>query len=1455
MQLSNNNGVLSVPESIYFSPNDIVKAINVGVAATGITTTSSITATDGITTASTSCVVIPLGISSVGLNTTLFVGFSSNSVIANITLQSRTATDRIVNVASSNSAVLNVPSVGIATILAGSISTSIVLLVGNAVTSNTSINITASYRSTISTATITATPFILSLGLSTNIFTGNQLYGSIVATPSIQTPPKANLTINLSSSLSTILSTPATAIISIGSATSTFNLNIGSAVTYAMSPQITASISAGVATQAATANPFSISTISASNYRPILGLQTSIITLTLSTAPASSLIVYNVVQNPSGVSMVYPSSTSFAVGSISTSYGIATYIQTSSGLGVTIAGAPLGYNTSPTPGLTLLSDIWRITDFTITPTSIVGGGANSLGVAQSFILTATLNLGVGTTVYISSNTTQINVSNLNFTGSLSTVGYATGFSTSAITNLSITATGPSGMSSTLSNLTLNPFLISDFSLIPSWGGGYSSNYTVGGIGATTLGVVTLNAYVATGVHTVKFSGINTYIFAYDQSYVYPNIGYATVTVGSNTTSIALGFNTVYSSFSTSVTATSFNAIGIATSSVLVKPIPEYDMVFEPILANQPANIFANLSYPIPVAIGIGVTISNGQSVLINVQPSLTGVSSVFQYGSISFNTTLIAQTTMVGLIQTYYVTGYAKSGGAFGMGYNMYGELSRNYPVSGSTGSYKKIFMGLPKAVKTASGNHHNIMMDYNGDVYGIGDNTYNQLAYLNIVGLTTSIFKIIDFPYKAKAVYAQNNSSYVLLSDNSLYSFGANNSYCLGTSSFTGVATYVPQLISTSVHLFSAYNDRGALITYNNKTGIQSLYEFGQYQSVAGLVGKAVTQVTYNGVTKNVTGIAFSNINVGPTHTVASAIWVDLTTGVSSSGVLAWGGNSYGQIGIASTSSTVPTPNVLHKYNSLGTAVPIENSNLIFADYNFSMIIGAGNSIYTIGAAITSNSAGTATGTASTVISQYPPLGFATNTALTNVYKNSKHYIWNSGIGSVYVSGGVLDQSIISTINTANIQLFAENNYVEQAESANCIDQSGSRLVLFNAGVVFSHALPDKYVAQPVQYFGPNTSSYSGGFIALFNSTNLLAYYYDLVSGWQGSWVYGAADDCDGLADISIGVSNGVSTSLNPKLQWVFIHGIKNAYNGVTTTVSVNSLLGITTTASSPLSLNAQTQTSFTRTSYATKIDNTHLKNYIGFAYTYSAVTYQWQTTSRNYALGYQNGLMEIYGDGWRFGVGSTIVGSTIDPAFIGSWTVDSEVSCLKSIMETSGSNNVYLITATTGRYVYSYDGDGGGDANVNYSQSTALPRLIASTQLDLTYGYITLINSYVSGSFIAATSNNYLIIVSNSDLRLISSILVPSRITSLLWSQNSTSTENHPNSIFVTTSSGSVYSYYVDPEANYEIGLNYVNAAGNYQVLTYNGIQSGLAVTSCFESSTSDTFSIILDSSRPNG
>jgi hypothetical protein len=937
--VSSSNSLIYVPGSVYFPSDVFSKVISVGVGSTANATSAIISVTDGISTSQSPITVFPIGISSIGLNTSSFVAYSDDQVIANIQLNAITQSPVTINLNSTDSSRLRSP-LGIVTVPAGSIGIITSLSVGLTTSIQKNISIIASYRSTSGIATITALPFSFSFSVNNRNFVGNQGVTTIGATASINRSPIGVLTVNLNSTGQTILGAPTSAYIFPSTFSTSQVLSVGSAVTQNTNIFITALIPGSVSTSLSTAAPFIISSAVSDLPTPVFGLQTATVTFTINSAPLSNLLIRNIVTSTTMLNTVFPSFSTIFAGSSTTSFGVSTGLQYGQGLAITVQGAPLGFNTSPTPALTMLNDRWRVTNLIVSPNNIVGGSAYADGSVQQFGVTATLNVGLATTVYISSSSTRVDTRNISFgtsgTGAATSTGYSTGLSTTAITGFAITAVGPYGITTTATGLTLNPFLISSFSTSYIWNGvaTQSPAYIVGGIGATAVATITLNAYVLTGLQTVLYSTIGTFITRPG----FATLGVSSILIGSNSTSIFLTSLRVPSSFTTSVTARLVGD-GISTAFINVQPIPSYFAVFDPIVSGSASRLYLFPSAPLPISQGVAVTYSNGVTGNISLNANVTGIATEIPFRSFGLSTTFKAEVQTLGITQTYYVTGYNTSGNAFSVGYNYYGELSKNYPVIGPLiGSADRVYMGLSSVLKTASGYHHNLALDSKGEVFSIGLNTYNQLGYL---GASTNIFYQVGLPttFKVRDIFAQRNSSYVITADNNLYAWGGNNLYALGTSTIS-ISTSMPRLVDTNVQLFSAYEDNAAYVTFNNQTGIQSVFQFGAGRTI--ITGFAITQLAIFGSSRPISNLIISVLDQGPNHTVAGGTWTDTATGLSSSGVFAWGANSFYQTGFTSTLGVSTVPNILIGFNTFNQKALIPYNQHIIADYNFSLVEGA---------------------------------------------------------------------------------------------------------------------------------------------------------------------------------------------------------------------------------------------------------------------------------------------------------------------------------------------------------------------------------------------------------------------------------------------------------------------------------------------------------------------------------
>jgi hypothetical protein len=135
--------------------------------------------------------------------------------------------------------------------------------------------------------------------------------------------------------------------------------------------------------------------------------------------------------------------------------------------------------------------------------------------------------------------------------------------------------------------------------------------------------------------------------------------------------------------------------------------------------------------------------------------------------------------------------------------------------------------------------------------------------------------------------------------------------------------------------------------------------------------------------------------------------------------------------------------------------------------------------------------------------------------------------------------------------------------------------------------------------------------------------------------------------------------------------------------------------------------------------------------------------------------------------------------------------------------------------------------------------------------------YGYVILIEGQPNGQILVGTSNNYFLIMNPYSLSIIAYALIPTGpITSFAFDYLPIWVNHTLNNIYYVTTKSKCYAYYYFPSNNnYEIGLNYFNASGGFQLLTYDGNSTGMAMTGIFNASTNFTMTLILDSNRPSG
>lgn len=1446
----NSNNTLISGQNIYFAPNDKVKVVNLSVGQTSLLSFTQISVTDGISTSSVNVNINPIGIVSMGVSTSFFTAYSNDAPFLNVVFNAKPKTPRTFTMTSSNPAVGSI--FGIATLQPGLIGYQTTIYLPSPVAVSQSITFLSNYRSTFGVATANAQPFNLTVGFNTSMFYANQFYNDVLYTASVNKSPVGILTVNINNTRQDLLNTPLQTNILPGSVSTTIRPVIGGASTVAVGFALTSTITGSITTTYMTAVPFFVVNASSDNLNPILGLQTATVTFTLSTAPKNNTWIRNVITNPSGVSMVFPTLSTVLPGLTQTSFSLSTTALSGPGLAITVQGAPYGFNTTPNPGLILVTDFWRIINFSVIPNSIVGGGADYLGFAQSFSASVTLNAGFTTTVRIVSSSPLVDTRNIVFsnTGLISTTqnSYSTSLITSSVVGLALTAIGPSGISSTISGLFVNPFQITSFSTSYVWNGvsTNSPNYLVGGLGATALVNVELNAYPLSTAQTVEFYTDNANVFAYNQDFVPPVLGYATVYPGSFSTSLAVGANYTLTGYSTSVTGRLLSLpAGLNTSILNVQTFPEYEVIFEPVLSSRESGILVSLSSSIPVKTGLALTFTTGESFMFELGSASATIISSYTYGSFGLDTTLVATTLALNSLQTSYITAYSAVSGAFGMGYNQFGELTNRYPVSGAVqGSAEKVYMGISSVLKSASGDNHNLLLDSNFIVYGVGLNNDHQILGTG----TTSIFKTLNLGFPVRDIYASEDTSYVISHDNTLYSFGLNWNGSLGTVGFGRTST--PYKMLEDVRLFASCRSAFIAVTHNPETNSQAIYT--NWPGL-GISAKPIGSLTVNGIARTINNLRVSAVDVGGSHYVVSGRWNDGATGIQSNGVFAWGSNLSYQLGTTANQifGILTSPNVL--LSSSGSLIP--SSDIIVADEN-QTIIYIGNTAYQYGSGNRANQTGLSVGLTPTsmprIINNIP--------SGNNVYKIAKsenHYAYVDSAKNVFLSGGAnFSPTIISTSTTQSVFLFAQNGITSQRPRASVIfNDFTNGINIFDRNInVSSNILQSatKYSVQPALYVGAAITNYYGGFAVLQSGpTGFYTLYRDSDSNTIGIVNRSTADS---VLDVSISAPYNVDS---------FNIGIQSTLMAVLRRVGqvnyrLNTIVGISSGTSLPnftySGRGSVNITSLFPTS-PNLIEVGYMAGYKRSTYFNGSIDVNWNSVLYNIIVANDAGRLTFYGN-----IDNT---NNITKVFSFTYSFGNTITLLKTVMNRVSPNTTYLYVCSVNGLFTVYP------ANGNNSDSI---KPIKQITLSPTYGYAKFVEVYSANIIAVITQNsttgvNWLLLCDMVTLDVLAASLMPGNVTSLNASTATTGDTTSSNAVrpgtpVITTTVSTLtsvqrvnYAYYVPADANFEMGLNYRNISGTIQSLTRDGNITGIAYTGINNASVSNTFTVILDTNKPNG
>jgi alpha-tubulin suppressor-like RCC1 family protein len=969
------------------------------------------------------------------------------------------------------------------------------------------------------------------------------------------------------------------------------------------------------------------------------------------------------------------------------------------------------------------------------------------------------------------------------------------------------------------------------------------------------------------------------------------------------------------SVSTSVSISLLNSTGVTTTNFTWSGLTSYSMIFDPIFPNRPGNVYYGGStyYPVPLQFNWNILQYKTSSGLGSTSFTMPiGVATYYKFSS-ALNTSFSQDQRLIYSLssinfdtldnQTYYVDYYSKQGYPKAMGFDLYGELSQRfsnfiqppgYAIGQGVGTYSKVYMGLPNVVKIVSGSNHNLALTTSGIVYAIGNNTYGQLN-LNTIGYSTNLFTRIGLTTFTDVllntiftdIYAQNNSSYIIASNRNLYAFGQNNYNQLGYAS-NGVAyTSVPTFVSNNVSLLSVYNNRGFLAKYdNNYSFTQSYFEFGAFPASdgsnnngvwTGLIQKTnIGIVSYKGVAYTLSSTQVQYVDVGSNHTLAACTWSSSSPSLGfTSGIIAWGYNNNYQLGTSFSTNYISTPQILTKYDNSGNVVPLDFTPYIIAGNQWSLGVVSNNGInstyfYGPGSAtynggwISYTGVNTAIGVGQSFF----------NDPIYKIAKSRDHIIWLTGLGSVYVSGGAARLYLKNVSNTSFIYQSsliyidgAPNNipetqafaYYPQAGtySLNYFGQSVTGLQTSNSGF--------KKITSSI-----STTKVAAGIdiiMILFNNNEIHTWVYSsnsLVQLNNNFISYVPTNNI--IVDIGVGksyTSFSGSTYLIPS----FIASYsKNgtAYTNTITTFLHAFNLDKTYNAFSLLpTLNTTNEASIY--SLAAGLTEAKLEKVnIG------SIIYDWVSSNYNIVAGYSDGLISVFSDA-NVGFGTLITSNDQTQRLVAQFAPiqNSLITTMKVVYSKTLNSNLLFVGLGSSLYVYapktlSEYNEGNWHLLANATYSSSFGNVVSIMNSNFTVAGATTIE-FVPIIF----SNGYLYLVpitNNTTLQSLyySSINLTTPFSSFV-TNNPSSGSSDGNFVQFIAVAQNVQEWYF-PFENFETGFNYwnLNASSpflfNYntsyptQLMTTNGLATGPGISNINHVSTSDWFTILIDTSNPN-
>jgi alpha-tubulin suppressor-like RCC1 family protein len=241
-------------------------------------------------------------------------------------------------------------------------------------------------------------------------------------------------------------------------------------------------------------------------------------------------------------------------------------------------------------------------------------------------------------------------------------------------------------------------------------------------------------------------------------------------------------------------------------------------------------------------------------------------------------------------IRTQAAGSTGSPGSAWAWGYNFYGELGNVTTTNSST----PIAVSLPSGTTVtavAAGGGHSLALTSTGQVLAWGSNGYGQLGNGTITNSSTPVAVSLPSGSIVTAIVACGYHSLALTSSGSVLAWGNSYSGQLGngttTSSSTPVVVSLPS--GTVVTAIGGGSNNSLALTSTGQVLAWGLNSSGQ-------LGNGTTVDSTTPVAVNIPGTTITAIAGGSAHSLALT-----STGT----VLAWGNNTYGQLGNGNTTNS----------------------------------------------------------------------------------------------------------------------------------------------------------------------------------------------------------------------------------------------------------------------------------------------------------------------------------------------------------------------------------------------------------------------------------------------------------------------------------------------------------------------------------------------------------------------